>query len=368
MSKRIWSGILAVLSCLVEFNEIATDFLANWLSRFARRVSLVAVLIVGGGVTYKLATASRNSSGSMVAINGPYSAPNVISSAAVNARFSDIESEISDSLSRSGKGGMTAPVRGANGTSTAPTYSFTSETTAGLYRNGAGDLRMAFNGTDAEQWASTGITVPGNITLSGTSSKLGIGGAPTDFLDVTLAGSASNAVGQWLEASLADGNGVTLYMGKNFSATGNAGVLQYNKNATSANSTFCLWLFGQTNTLCVDGNNKVLVGTGGVDLTSSSSGGIITGIKADGSGFKHQSVAGCATGASVGATCDNTLTWSTTFADTSYQAYCSCNAATSGIPHIGRYTIAAGSILVATVAGTAAAAQCSLVTCLAVHN
>lgn len=315
------------------------------------------------------AEASRNSSGTMSTLN-TFVSGTTISSTNVNANFADIATEITDSLDRSGKGPMLAPLRLTNGTFAAPSLTFDSDTDTGIYRIGANNLGVTANGAKVLDVATTGLGVTGTLSASGdvtASTKLGVGGAPTNMLDLTIAGTASTTVGTWFEASLADGNSVTFDIGKSISS-GGTGFLAYTKNATAVNSTFCMWVFGGSNTLCVDGNNKAYTGTGGFDFTSNSSGGISTGIAVNGSGLKHQSVAGCATGASIGATCDSTLTWSTTFADTNYQAYCSCNAAASGIPTIGRYTIAAGSVIVATVAGTAAAAQCSLVTCLAVHN
>src|SRR5689334_6556585 len=92
------------------------------------------------------AYASRNSSGT-------YSTPNTfvsgttINSAAVNANFSDIATELTDSLDRSGKGGMLASLRGVDGTVAAPAFSFTSESGSGLYRIGASDLGWAIAGT-----------------------------------------------------------------------------------------------------------------------------------------------------------------------------------------------------------------------------
>lgn len=91
----------------------------------------------------------RNSSGTMTGANGPYISGTTISSTAINARFADEEAELSDSLSRSGKGGMTAPLRGASGTVAAPAYSYTSDIGTGAYLAAAGDLRLAVGGVDA---------------------------------------------------------------------------------------------------------------------------------------------------------------------------------------------------------------------------
>lgn len=94
------------------------------------------------------------------------------------------------------------------------------------------------------------------------------------------------------------------------------------------------------------------------------------GIDVDGSGFKHQrGTAGCATAATIGATCTTTVTWTTAIADTSYTVSCWGVGTTSGVPINGaQATKAAASIQHTTVALTAVAAQFTTVECKAVHD
>ncbi len=61
----------------------------------------------------------------------------------------DMGPEIQDSLSRSGKGGMLAPLKLTDGSAAAPALSFSNETTSGVYRAGSSDLRVSVAGTDA---------------------------------------------------------------------------------------------------------------------------------------------------------------------------------------------------------------------------
>ena len=56
----------------------------------------------------------------------------VISSTWANTTLSDLATAMTDSLSRSGLGGMTAPLLGSDGTQALPAYSFTSEPSSGL--------------------------------------------------------------------------------------------------------------------------------------------------------------------------------------------------------------------------------------------
>jgi hypothetical protein len=81
---------------------------------------------------------------------------------------------------------------------------------------------------------------------------------------------------------------------------------------------------------------------------------------------------GCTTAASIGATCDTTVTWTTAFADTNYTATCSGDVVTSGVPLLEGIDIsaakAAASITVRTYALTAAAAQFTTIDCVAFHD
>lgn len=122
------------------------------------------------------ALASRNSSGTMSAVNGPYVPGTNISSSQINARFADIERELTDSLSRSGKGGMTAFLKEADGTVSSPAFTFNNEPVSGLYRIGANDLGLSVNGALKHEFTGTGETVTGTHTVTGAST---IGGAQT---------------------------------------------------------------------------------------------------------------------------------------------------------------------------------------------
>jgi hypothetical protein len=94
-----------------------------------------------------------------------------------------------------------------------------------------------------------------------------------------------------------------------------------------------------------------------------------TGVNPDGSGFKHKRVAGCATAASLAATCTTVVTWGSAFADANYTATCTGDLTTSGVPLNGGLTAKAGaSVTFKTVSATAAAAQYTTIDCVAVHD
>lgn len=85
----------------------------------------------------------RNSSGaySLYTPGNPVVTQTVISSSWANNTLSDLATAMTDSLSRSGDGGMLAGLELANGTSGAPGLSWGSDLTSGLYRAGASDFR-----------------------------------------------------------------------------------------------------------------------------------------------------------------------------------------------------------------------------------
>jgi hypothetical protein len=170
---------------------------------------------------------------------------------------------------------------------------------------------------------------------------------------------AANAdLGTFFEPSLANGSLAILRYGISTSANASGGIY-FKPNATAANSTNCMAVTGQVDTLCVDGNGTTAV-------TKPT---IATGVGADGSGFKHsRSTTGCTTGAAIGANCSSSVTWTTTFADANYTAVCSCSGVTSGVPVLGSVSTAASQLTVLTVATTASAAKCTNIMCIAAHD
>lgn len=97
---------------------------------------------------------------------------------------------------------------------------------------------------------------------------------------------------------------------------------------------------------------------------------ILASINGDGGGYKHiRGGSVCATAGSVGATCNNNMTWLTPFADTNYTVVCTGLGITSGVPAGGAITSKlAGTFSFATIAVTAAAAQFTQIDCMAAHD
>ena len=113
-----------------------------------------------------IALAGRDSSGTMTfnSVSGGYPfQPGVISRTAMNAHFSELAAELTDSASRSGKGGFTAPVRAADGSASLPAFSWTSDTNTGLYRVGADIVGLSLGGTEYVDFSTTATTVRTSI-------------------------------------------------------------------------------------------------------------------------------------------------------------------------------------------------------------
>jgi hypothetical protein len=90
----------------------------------------------------------RDSSGNYSLPGGinPVITGTTITSTWANTTMNDIASALTDSLSRSGKGGMNAAILLQDGTSGAPGLAFASEQTTGLYRNGASQPTFVVTG------------------------------------------------------------------------------------------------------------------------------------------------------------------------------------------------------------------------------
>jgi hypothetical protein len=78
-------------------------------------------------------------------VGNPVVAGTAISADVANATTADLASMIEDSLSRSGKGGMSAPMQFADGAAATPSITFSSETDTGFSKSGAG-LALSIGG------------------------------------------------------------------------------------------------------------------------------------------------------------------------------------------------------------------------------
>lgn len=113
----------------------------------------------------------RNGSGTYSLPTGnPVVTGTTIETSWANNTLSDVAAAMTDSLSRSGQGGMTAAFRAADGTSGLPGVAFTNETTTGFYRAGSADMRLSVTTTPVQQWLTSGTAITGTLSASGNVS------------------------------------------------------------------------------------------------------------------------------------------------------------------------------------------------------
>jgi hypothetical protein len=163
---------------------------------------LVALGLSLPGVTL----AGRNSSGTMsvtsVAGGYPFISGQVISSSGMNSNMAELATELTDSLSRSGKGGMSAPLRCSDGSVSLPAFSWTNDTNSGMYRIGVDNIGIATGGTKRVDVSNTGIaftdpasfassvTVAGKFSAATYHAPVAFDDAATFASSVTISGVA----------------------------------------------------------------------------------------------------------------------------------------------------------------------------------
>ena len=166
----------------------------------------------------------RNSSGTYTSPVAPFATGTTILSNSVNAELDDLGAEITDSLSRSGEGGMLARMRGVDGTSALPAYSFTSETTLGMYRAGSSDLRISDDGTDISKFTPTGITL-----YQATTAEKGL-----TVTNSTTNGAGTTSTGNGTGAGVVSTGGASGAVGGLFTGTVNNVAGSFQGHGTAA--------------------------------------------------------------------------------------------------------------------------------------
>ena len=110
----------------------------------------------------------RNASGTYTLPSGnPVSSGTLIDATWANNTLNDIANEVTDSLSRSGEGGMLAPFRLNDGVQATPGLAFTNEPSTGMYRAGTNEAWLVAGGTQVLQFTTTGAATrfaPGAVT------------------------------------------------------------------------------------------------------------------------------------------------------------------------------------------------------------
>lgn len=129
----------------------------------------------------------RNSAGTYTLPAGnPVVAGTTIDASWANDTMSDMANELTNSLSRTGAGGMLAPFRVADGSVTAPGLGFTNETNTGLYRAGTGELWLTVGGVAVAQITANGLLIPSGKRISVPTPVNASDATPKSYVDVLI--------------------------------------------------------------------------------------------------------------------------------------------------------------------------------------
>ena len=144
---------------------------------------------------------SRNSSGTYtLPVGNPVVSGTVIEANWANTTNDDIAAALTDSLSRSGKGSMSASLRIIDGSASVPGVAFANETGSGAYRAAAGDWYLTVLGNNIARLRASGVDVTGALGVSGTMTSAGI----SDSGNLTFTGTGNRITGDFSNATVAN--------------------------------------------------------------------------------------------------------------------------------------------------------------------
>lgn len=133
---------------------------------------------------------SRNGSGTF-SIPNTLVAGNVVTASGHNQNYSDIASELTNSIAADGQTPVTGPIKHANGSAAAPSVTFNSDQDSGWYRKAANSIALSLGGADVAVFATAtaifscaaffsgnvgvtgGVGVTGEFIASATSTFVG---------------------------------------------------------------------------------------------------------------------------------------------------------------------------------------------------
>lgn len=96
-----------------------------------------------------------------------FASGDVVSSSKNNANNTDIAAEITNSLAIDGQSIMSGQIKAANGSASAPSFTFGSDLNTGMYRKGADNVGLAAGGTEVLDITATGASITGTLDISG---------------------------------------------------------------------------------------------------------------------------------------------------------------------------------------------------------
>lgn len=162
---------------------------------------------------------ARNGSGTM-SVPNTFSSGTTISSSAMNANFSDIGSEITNSLPRDGQASMTGQFKASSGTAAAPGIAFSSDTNTGFYSKSGDTIGIVAGGTEVGTIGTSGLTDANSNAIvgmpTGAMMMYGATTAPTGWTRCngrTIGNASSSAT----ERANADTSALFTFLWTNYS-------------------------------------------------------------------------------------------------------------------------------------------------------
>lgn len=120
-----------------------------------------------------------------------------------NPTLDDVAAALSDSLSRTGSGGMLVPFRNVDGNVGSPGITFTQEPTLGFYRKSAGRVGFATDGVNPVTFSSSGMEIVEPTSGSNPATKSYVDDVKTDLSAVEAEVDSLNSEVASLNAELA---------------------------------------------------------------------------------------------------------------------------------------------------------------------
>lgn len=116
-----------------------------------------------------------NGSGTFTLAEAAFVPNTVISSTVMNSDLSDIATNgLTNAVTKDGQTTITGAFKGFSGSVGLPMYSFSADTDSGMYRIGANNIGLSVNATKILDIATTGLTVTGTLSSTGTFSPVGV--------------------------------------------------------------------------------------------------------------------------------------------------------------------------------------------------
>ena len=162
--------------------------------------------------------------------NGTYSLPSgnpvvggtYITTAWANPTMEDLAAAITDSLSRSGAGGMQVPFKNVDGSAVSPGITWVNEINTGFYRTAAQDMRVVVGGADKMRFTAAAVQLWDGTAWSNLQTALTVG---VSLANYPLKAGTETISGTWIFSNVTRfDNIVTVGGGSGFNLLDAAGT------------------------------------------------------------------------------------------------------------------------------------------------